>query len=175
MKIVIQMLALVFAFTLTGFSQQGRCPESSANGAWHKYETAAYVIEFPCPNDKLDKRLMSGATAVTAANQTTNFGVIENIFSRSVEDAEAAELLEKGAQAQLNDPQSKTIEKRDIEYRGIKGKEIVLEKSGNVVIGRVFVHRDRLFILSVNEAGDSKIVDMKKRAQRFFDSFVIRL
>ena len=174
MKIFVFLLALVSAFASTGFSQQGRCPDSLPGSAWHKYETTGYVIEFPCPNDKLDKGQMSGATAVTAANQTTNFGLIENIFSRSVEGAEAAELLEKGTQAQLNDPQSKIIEKRDIEYRGIKGKEIVLEKSGNVVIGRVFVHRDRLFILSVNEAGDSKIVDMKKRAQRFFDSFVIR-
>ena len=174
MRIVLSFVVMGFAFVISGFGQGGRCPETSPNGAWHKYQTEVYVIEFPCPNAKLDKGQLSGATAVTAANQITNFGIIEKIFDRSVEGEEAASLLEKGAQAQLNDPRSKIIEKRDVEYRGIKGKELVLQKSGNIVIGRVFVHRDRLFILSVNEAGDSKVEDAKRRAQRFFESFVIR-
>ncbi len=179
MKIFVFSISFCIATVISGFGQKAEnpsvpCGVSSLSTSWHKYESERFAVEFPCLPGKLEKGQSGGAFTLSGWNETRGYLVIEKVLQRSVEGAEADDWLEKGAQAQLNDPKSKILEKRDFVYRGVKGKEIILEKRGMLSIGRIFVNRDRLFVLSLNESLDTKIDELKQHAQRFFESFVIR-
>lgn len=159
-------------------------PAETHAGIWNEYKTqdGRIKLTFPSLPDKLtedSEPLGNGQSLITVGANTRHgrYRVLARPFDSLIENRDIDLILENSIKSSYSGPDVKVLQKRNVFYDGVVGKEFVAvlkrAEGEHVQYIRSFLLDSRMIILIVEIDDRSSEEKMKPWIQRFFDSLTV--
>lgn len=141
---------------------------------WTAFETSLFRLDFPVGNEEVESTSRYGLVAYEAFKLDATFGVIVKYAAIPLDSRGVDNLYDILTATIYDRATTKIISQKTVHCGDIKGRELVLEKGASRVFGRMFVHDNHFFIVSVILGKSDYSPDFDALITRFFGSFAIK-
>ena len=161
-------------------------PAETDPGIWNEFSSkdGRIKLTFPSLPGKLseDSELTDGGKvliSMSAHTSNASYKLFARHFAPIADSKELNEILERSISTVFAGPRSKVVEKKNVSYGGIIGKEfMILERKADSIsiqFARVYILGDQLITLFVIPDKPESQEKMKPWIQKFFDSLSVPL